>query len=105
MGIIKSHTRLVTLTWLTIMAGGVSLLLIPVLPAQAPAVFTATLEEWAYDRSGKLRLTHTGLHAVRGDGSTVRARNVKRPDNNGHVTQRNIIDLTHAEEISIDALT
>ncbi|MBL8292296.1 MAG: hypothetical protein JNN08_10700 [Bryobacterales bacterium] len=73
--------------------------------APARVAYTATFQEWLYDRSGKLLLTQTGLHAQRVDGSAVRARNVERPDKTGFVTQRAILDLARAEEIALDPLT
>lgn len=103
---VVARSRLAMLTLLMITTACLSFLAIDrIMSAPIRVAYTVTFQEWLYDRSGKLVLTQTGQHAQRADGSTVRARNIPRPDRTGFVIQRAIFDLVRAEEIAIDPLT
>ncbi len=82
-----------------------SVLVQTIISAQGRVAFTAAIRDSGYDKTGKLILTTTGVYAVRSDGSTVRARDVMRPDKSGLVRQRKILDLARAEEVGVDELT
>ena len=102
----RSYARRFAFPLLTVLAGVGSFPIgHNVLLAQDRAAFTVTIQESALDRSGKTVRAQTVVFAVRGDGSTVRARTLKKPGNRGAATQRLITDLARAEEVSIDDLT
>ncbi|HEX6879046.1 MAG TPA: hypothetical protein VF135_01675 [Terriglobales bacterium] len=74
--------------------------------AQGQVALTATIRETVFQLpTTQPRLVHTLIIARRQDGSTVRVRNVSKPDNSGVAEQRYVIDLDRREQISIDGLT
>lgn len=103
-----TKSRLSILFLLTVGTAAISFFSVKkVVSAQGRVALTATRRQSVYDRTGTAHLVETAVYAIRGDGSTVRAWSVAKPGNGGTGTamERRIIDLSSAEEVSIDGLT
>jgi hypothetical protein len=73
--------------------------------AQDKTALTVTVQESIYDKTGSVRRTETFVLAKRSDGSTVKARSVPMPGTRGPAGQRQVLDLSSAEEVFVDGLT
>ena len=98
--------RFVALAALTAATATVSFLAVRrTLSAQSRVAFSATATHSIYKRSGEAALKEELVQATRSDGSTASVRRIIVPAIYGATEQKRIVDLSRAEEVSVDGFT